>query len=201
LATSLIYKNALIYELAMIGLYGRHYSSRYSTIAELIPVGSEVLDICCGPAALYHRYLRHKSVKYIGLDINPGFVNGLKCRGIDGRLFDLRDNSPIPKAEYVVMQASLYHFLPNPIPIINRMIAAATRQVIISEPIRNLTHATSPLIASIAKRLTNPGSGTQLRRFTEESLDEVFSGFSDYSVECKRIDGGREKIYVINLAA
>jgi hypothetical protein len=185
----------------MIGLYGRHYSSRYKTIADLIPAGSEVLDMCCGPAVLYHRYLRHKSVKYIGLDINPGFVNGLKCRGIDGRLFDLRDDSPIPKADYVVMQASLYHFLPNPIPIINRMMAVARNRVIISEPIRNLTHSASPLIASIAKRFTNPGSGTQPRRFTEESLDEVFSCFLGYHVESRRIDGGREKIYVIDLAA
>jgi hypothetical protein len=184
----------------MLGLYGRHYSSRYKAIAEMIPAGSEVLDMCCGPAVLYHRYLRHKSVRYIGLDINPGFVKGLKCRGIDGRLFDLRVDSAIPKAEYVVMQASLYHFLPNPIPIINRMMAAAKKQVIISEPIRNLTHAASPLIASIAKRLTNPGSGTQPRRFTEETLDELFAGFSGYSVECKHIDGGREKIYVIDLA-
>ena len=185
----------------MIGLYGRHYSSRYKTIAELIPAGSEVLDMCCGPAVLYHRYLRHKSVRYIGLDINPGFVNGLKCRGIDGRLFDLRNEGPIPKAEYVVMQASLYHFLPNPIPIINRMTAAARKRVIISEPIRNLTHSTSPLIASIAKRFTNPGSGDQARRFTEESLDEVFTRFSGYRLESRRIDGGREKVYMIDLAA
>ena len=36
MATSLIYRSASVYELAMLLLYGRHYTSRYSAIAELI---------------------------------------------------------------------------------------------------------------------------------------------------------------------
>lgn len=181
----------------MIGLYGRHYSTRYRAIADLIPAGSEVLDLCCGPALLYTRYLKHKSVKYTGLDINPAFISVLTARGIDCRIRDLRDDTRLPKADYVVMQASLYHFLPDPIPIIQRMRVAARKQVIISEPIRNLALAKSTFIGSLAGRLTNPGSGSQPLRFTEEMLDELLTFELGHHFEPVYIKGGREKIYVI----
>jgi ubiquinone/menaquinone biosynthesis C-methylase UbiE len=80
MATSLIYRSASLYELAMLLLYGRHYTSRYRAIAELVPVGSSVLDLCCGPALLYHRYLRTKDVQYTGLDINANFIARLLRR-------------------------------------------------------------------------------------------------------------------------
>ena len=74
MSESFIYKSSTAYELAMLLLYGRHYSSRYRAIAELIPPASNVLDLCCGPAFLYRRYLRAKSVPYTGLDINAKFI-------------------------------------------------------------------------------------------------------------------------------
>ena len=33
----------------MLALYGRHYGARYRAVADLIPDGSSVLDLCCGP--------------------------------------------------------------------------------------------------------------------------------------------------------
>ena len=77
MTTSLIYRNASVYELAMLLLYGRHYASRYRAISELIPDGSSVLDLCCGPALLYHRCLRAKDVQYTGFDINSRFIEQL----------------------------------------------------------------------------------------------------------------------------
>src|SRR4051794_4994884 len=73
-AGSLVYHNAIIYELVMILLYGRHYVARYKTVADLIPEGSSVLDICCGPGVLFDRYLRARSVEYTGVDVNPLFI-------------------------------------------------------------------------------------------------------------------------------
>src|SRR5258705_7630934 len=113
MATSLIYRNASVYELAMLLLYGRHYPSRYRAIADLIPAGSSVLDLCCGPALLHRRYLKHKSVQYTGLDINKVFIDRLNRQGGCGRICDLRSEEPLPSADYVIMQASLYHFLPG----------------------------------------------------------------------------------------
>lgn len=197
MTSSLIYKSESIYELAMLVLYGRHYSSRYRAIAELIPAGSNVLDLCCGPALLYHRYLRLKSVKYTGLDINEKFIDRLIRRGGDGRVWDLRCDEPLPNADYVIMQASLYHFLPDASYVVNRMLEAASKQVIIAEPVRNLTDSDSRVLSSLGRLLTNPGTGQQELRFTEATLAQFFSDYSSCVVDSFSIAGGREKLYVL----
>lgn len=198
MATSLIYKNSSVYELAMLLLYGRHYPSRYRAIADLIPSGSSVLDLCCGPALLYHRYLRAKSVQYIGLDVNRAFIDRLIRRGGSGQIWDLRSEEPLPRADYVIMQASLYHFLPDASPVVNRMLEAARKRVIIAEPIRNLSTSNSPVLAWLGRVFTDAGSGAQPLRFTEASLAEFFSAYEPRVSQCLSTAGGREKIYVLN---
>jgi SAM-dependent methyltransferase len=198
MATSLVYKNTSMYELAMLLLYGRHYASRYRAIADLIPRGSTVLDLCCGPAILYHRYLRAKPVQYTGLDINRAFIDRLKRRGGNGQVWDLRSEAPLPAADYVVMQASLYHFLPDASPVVDRMLQAARKRVIIAEPIRNLASSNSRVLAWLGRVFTNAGSGAQPLRFTEASLAEFFSAYAARVSQCLSAAGDREKIYVLN---
>src|SRR6266851_6442840 len=113
MATSLIYHNAFIYEGLMRVLYGSGYNGRFQTVADLIPEGGSVLDVCCGPGTLFHRYLKRKGVRYTGLDINAGFVARLSASGAVGLVWNLQESRPLPPAEYVVKQASLYHFLPH----------------------------------------------------------------------------------------
>ncbi len=197
MAVGLIYRSRALYELAMLGLYGRHYPSRYRTVAELIPPRSSVLDLCCGPAVLYERYLRRKSVEYTGLDINETFVDGLKRRGVRAQLWDLREDASLPPADTVVMQASLYHFLPDPLPVLGRMLAAARRQVIVAEPVRNLTSSRLPLFGPLFGALTDPGVGSQPHRFTEGALDDLVRGLCPRPPLTRLIAGGREKIYLI----
>jgi trans-aconitate methyltransferase len=199
LATSIIYKNAPLYELAMLALYGRHYPSRYRAIADLIPAGASVVDVCCGPALLYSRYLRHKNVQYTGLDVNAGFIDKLIRKGGRGEVRDLRKDEPLPRADYVTMQASLYHFLPDAMPVVERMMKAARRQVIIAEPVRNLATSKSPLLAMLGRVFTNPGVGEQSHRFTEESLDKLFSFYGSQVDQSFLIAGGREKVFLINI--
>ena len=81
MAGSVIYSNASIYEAVMQVLYGRGYSDRFRSVAELIAEGSSVLDVCCGPGTLFHRYLKTKRVRYTGLDINQHFVDRLSAAG------------------------------------------------------------------------------------------------------------------------
>lgn len=197
MAVSLIYRSAALYELAMIGLYGRHYSSRYRAVADLIPPDSSVLDLCCGPAVLYNRYLKHKSVNYIGLDINETFTKRLIRRGVHAKIWDVSKDERLPPADYVIMQASLYHFLPDPLPVLNRMMEAAHKQVIVAEPIRNLTCTKLPVLASFARLLTDPGVGAQLNRFTERTLDKLMSNLYSHKPQTLLIRGGREKLYVL----
>jgi CobQ-like glutamine amidotransferase family enzyme len=105
----------------MVALYGRNYSSRYKAVADLITNGASVVDVCCGPAVLFDRYLRHKNVRYTGLAISTQFIDRLSQRGGTGEVLDLNEVDRLPEAEYVVMHASLCHFLPNPQPIVERM--------------------------------------------------------------------------------
>src|SRR4051812_13722935 len=98
----------------MLALYGRHYGARSRAIADLIPERSSVVDLCCGPGVLYERYLKAKAVRYTGLDLNERFVARVDRLGGVGVVRDLNDGRPFPEADTVVMQASLYQFLPDP---------------------------------------------------------------------------------------
>jgi len=182
----------------MLLLYGRHYTSRYRAIAELIPAGSSVLDLCCGPALLYHRHLRSKGVQYTGLDINAGFIARLNRRGGVGKVWDLRSEKPLPPADYVIMQASLYHFLPDASPVVDRMLQAARKRVIIAEPIRNLATSDSRTLSLLGRLFTNPGVGEHSQRFTEATLANFFLAYGSHLVESLSIAGGREQVYVLD---
>jgi SAM-dependent methyltransferase len=197
-STSLVYRSAAGYELLMRILYGRHYEDRMGAVAAEVPRGSSVLELCCGPGTLYTRHLATRAGSYVGLDVNERFVSELRRRGIDTRLVDLsRSESPLPPADVLIMQASLYHFLPHPDLILDRMLAAARQLVIISEPIRNLASSAVPLIGSLGRRATDPGVGGGERRFTEHTLDELFEGYRRQVLKVRLIPGGREKLFVL----
>lgn len=182
----------------MFLLYGRHYFTRYRALADLIAPESSVLDLCCGPGILYQRYLRHKGVSYTGLDINEDFIKRVNEMGGQGAVWDLRDDKPLPRSDYVVMQASLYHFLPDPTRITERMINAAAKSVIIAEPIRNLSCNKTRLLRNLAKRFSDTGTGEQTR-FTEQALDSFVARYSSHRVKTFLIPGGREKVYILDV--
>jgi SAM-dependent methyltransferase len=196
--TSLIYRSAFGYELVMRALYGRHYDERMRAVAAEVPHGSSVLELCCGPGTLYKRYLRPRTSVYIGLDVNEHFVHTLRAEGIDARQVDLKTSSdPLPRADVALMQASLYHFLPHAERIVDRMLGAALRRVIISEPIRNLTSSEHPLVRRLSGRASDPGVGGSEARFTEDTLDELMERCSHQVMRSFLIPGGREKVYVL----
>lgn len=199
MSESLVYRSPLIYDAAMLALYGRHFFSRCRAVAELIPAGASVLEVCCGPATLYRRHLRRRTgAQYTGLDINPRFVARLTRLGAAGQVWDVERDMPLPRADFVVMQASLYHFLPDPSPVVDRMLAAAGKQVIVAEPIRNLANSRVPLLSAIARRQTDPGTGGQPHRFNERTLDAFFTQYAARVTQSFLIPGGREKVYVLS---
>jgi SAM-dependent methyltransferase len=108
-------------------------------VAAEVPDGASVLELCCGPGTLYLRYLRGRVGGYVGIDVNSRFVEQLGRRGVAANRLDLAtDDEPLPVADAVILQASLYHFLPEPQRIVDRMLVAARDRVIVSEPVRNL---------------------------------------------------------------
>lgn len=197
MSASLVYRSPLAYELVMLLLYGRHYWARYRVIAGLIAPGASALELCCGPGVLFGRYLKRKRVDYLGLDLNARFVHRIGRMGGRAQVWDLSSEQPLPAADYVVMQASLYHFLPDAGPVIERMRRAAHRAVIVAEPIRNLSTSRVPLLSALARRATDAGQGARPLRFTEESLDGLLGGSEAGLRESFCIPGGREKVYVL----
>jgi SAM-dependent methyltransferase len=195
---SLIYRSSAGYELVMRILYGRYYAERMRAVAAEVPQGASVLELCCGPGTLYQRHLRGRVSSYIGLDVNERFVDSLRAQGIDARQVDLGAPAlSLPRADVALMQASLYHFLPRPEPILERMLAAAHRRVIISEPIRNLSSSANPLIGRLGRGASDPGTGDGEQRFSEASLDALLDRYSHLVARSFLIPGGREKVYVL----
>lgn len=196
--TSLIYRSALGYESLMRALYGRHYGARMRMVAERVPDGAAVLELCCGPGTLYLRHLRGRVSRYTGLDVNAGFVSRLQERGVDARVVDLTNaGEPLPTADVVIIQASLYHFLPDAAALLERMLGAARRRVIVAEPVRNLASSRITVVAGLGRRGADPGVGGHAQRFDESSLAELMERYRDRTEESVAIPGGRERIYVL----
>ena len=198
--SSLIYRHRAAYHLLMRLLYGRYFSARYEAIAAEVPAGSRVVDVCAGDGYLYLHYLRAKSVQYQALDISPRLVQWMQRHGIQAQQFDVWQDT-LPSADIVIMQASLYQFLPDAAPIVEKMLCAARQQVIVTEPIRNIASSDNPLLRFVGQRLTRPekgGGAYQARRFDRDSLMALFQRFPAFE-QSHELPGGREMLIVLRL--
>jgi SAM-dependent methyltransferase len=199
MSTSIIYKSPLLYEAFLLIRYRGEYRQRSEAIAALIPEGSSVVDLCCGPATLYFSHLRLKRVSYTGLDINRGFVDRLSARGVKAYLWDVEKDKSLPEADYLVMQGSLYHFLPDPYPIVDCMLAAARRSVILTEAVQNLADSNNALVSWMASKLSNPGTGDQVSRFDEDRFQKFVDHYrpSGRVTDFRPIAASRERLCVL----
>ena len=200
LSTSLVYRSATGYELLMRTLYGRHYAARLSAVADQVRRGASVLELCPGPGALYERHLHERAGAYTGADVNAAFLDRLRRRGAGVLRLDVSSARELPRADVVIMQASLYHFLPDAGAIVDRMLAAARERVIIAEPIRNLASSRLPLLALLGQRATDPCAGGEghAQRFSEQTLDRLMERYAALTVAAFTIPGGREKVFVLD---
>jgi hypothetical protein len=178
-------------------LYGKNYKYRFTSISEEIPDKVKVLDVCCGDAALYSRELKGR-VSYVGTDINKNFIKSGKRKFINILPLNvIRDD--LPNSDYVIMQASLYQFIPNHKKIVEKLLNSANSKVIICEPIINLSKSKNRLISLIARYSGNPGTGHKTNRFDEKSFKSLFESFFENKIEkFKKIKGGRELMVVLN---
>jgi SAM-dependent methyltransferase len=177
-------------------LYGRHYAARDAAVAAHVPDGASVLELCCGPARLYLRELRGRIGSYVALDASATFVERLRRRGVEARRADVA-TAPLPVADVVVMQASLYQFLPDAERMLRRMRAAARRSVIVAEPVRNLASSRLRPLARLGAGGAATAQGAQPQRFDAESLRALMAGFGDAVVFSAPAPGGREHVYVL----
>jgi glycosyltransferase involved in cell wall biosynthesis len=159
-----IYWTGIGYEWLMRALYGRGYRALYRSVADHIPAGSRVVDVCAGPGTLWHESLREKGTDYLALDFNGHFVMSARRRGARARWFDLR-REEVPEADHVVLGSSLYHFRPREDELLARLLRAARRSVIVTEPVENLSARGPRWLRRLGARLTDPGSGAAGSRF------------------------------------
>ena len=159
-------------------LYGRYYAARDAAVAAHVPDGASVLELCCGPARLYLRELRGRTSSYVGIDANAGFVERLRRRGIDARRADVA-TAELPRADVVVMQASLYHFLP-------------------AEPVRNLAQSRLGVVARLAAGGAATADGAHEQRFDAASLRALMERFGPAVLHAGPAPGGREHVYVLS---
>jgi hypothetical protein len=156
-----------------------------------------VFEACAGDGYLYRRYLAPRGVRYRGGDINPAFLAHAARRRIPMAAFDLRRDE-VPRADVVLLHASLYQFMPEHRRVVDKLLGAARRSLIISEPVKNLSSAGFGPVAWLARRSANPGDGDKPARFDEPSLDAFFAeNYADRVERSLLIPGGREKIYCL----
>ena len=174
-------------------LYGKHYSDRYKLIADRIKRGSSVLDVCCGDAELY-KFLKKKGVKYLGVDINSRFISNNLKKGVPAKVLDIRKEE-IPSFDYTVIQGSLYQFT-EPKKIVNKLLKATNKYLIISEPIKNISNM--PLIKNaLLDRILTMFVTTDDKsnfRFTNSSFRRLLE---DYKPQFANLPGKREIVAVI----
>lgn len=195
MSVSPIYAHPLLYSAAMRALYGRRFQLRYSTLAELIPDGADVFEACAGDAYLFRQHLKPRGIRYRGSDLSPVFVAHGRARGIDLVRHDLA-REPVPRADFVILQASLYQFMPDPTSVVEKLLAAARVRLLVAEPIANLASSRNALVRWLARRAVNPGDGHKPARFDEAALDAFFDrGFGERIERRIVVPGGREKIY------
>jgi SAM-dependent methyltransferase len=190
---SVFYAHPRLYGMMMRVLYGRHFGARYAAIADLIPAACSVVDLCAGDCFLYSRYLAAKQVNYLGLDISDEMVAFARSRGIPARRFDVRTDR-VPTADVIVMQASLYQFLPDAASVLRKLFAAAADRVILAEPVRNLSSSSNAVVAALGRRLTRPsGGGYTAERFDSSSFAELCRTLPSLE-RLTPIPGGREMV-------
>lgn len=174
-------------------VYGRAFEQRYTDLLPHIPVNASVVDLCAGDAYLYRHYLRERGCSYHGLDYSRHFVRRGRERGIRMDTFDVH-HDPIPVADIVLMQASLYQFMDHAQTVLGRMLASARQTVIVTEAVVSLSDSKNPLVAAFARRVTTPAGapkGYTGNRYTRATLDALFREFPSF-VESFPIAGGRE---------
>lgn len=188
-----IYWHPLFYRKAMQWSYGKQFYSRYERLARHIPKDAEVFECCMGDALLYTKYLRQKNISYSACDVNPVFVRTARRKGVNAKLCDIQRDS-IPKADYIVLHGSLYHFIPNEEEVIRKLLLSAGKMLIIAESVENMSNAKSGLRAAIGAFLSKAKTGQSKIKFTRESLRRSFEKFRPHISKWEENPGEREVI-------
>src|SRR6266542_5817402 len=107
----LVYRSPTVYRWAM-RILDPASAEDLRVVAEVIEPGSSVIDLCCGDAAIAPLLLE-RNCRYLGLELNPRFVQSGRRRGLDVRAWDGRSQEIPEHADVVCILSSLYQFIPG----------------------------------------------------------------------------------------
>ena len=155
----------------MKALYRSQWKQTYREVADRIPDGASVVDLCAGTARIYRDFLRARRCDYLGLDFSGHLVMSASRHGSPIRRFDLLCDE-VPAADYVVMCSSYYHFRSREDEIFGKLLRAARKAVIISEPVENLSSGGVSVWSRLMRRFTDPGVGEFGYRYDLASFQE-----------------------------
>lgn len=172
---SITYLHPLIYSSLMKWSYKGNYKKRYEVLADLIEPGTSLVDVCCGDCQIYD-FIKDKNIDYLGLDFNPTFVRLANKKGIQSRQFNVYKDE-MPQADTILMQASLYQFIPQHHFVLNKCLNAAKKSLIVSEAIQNHASSKSKVIRFLAQKLNNPGDGPKRDRFDAMTFQQALLPF------------------------
>ena len=149
-------------------LYVGKYKRRFKRINALLkPKPNTVIELCFGDIYIAE-HCKKNGIEWKGYDINERFVNNATKHHYNAILKDVNELDVFEKCDTYIITGSLYHFKNNSIEILRKMIASS-RQVIISEPIKNISTAKG-FVGTIASRFTNAGNGNEKFRFNETTF-------------------------------
>ncbi|CAN5895339.1 hypothetical protein BH11MYX2_BH11MYX2_32960 [soil metagenome] len=192
-----IYWSPWIYRLTMRILYGDAEKLREEVVAQVVPKGASVLELCCGPGRL-GLLLTKKNCEYMGLDCNSSFVAHAQKAGLNVQKSILPPLPSVPDFDYVVVVASLYHFKSQAELFVDSLWAKARKGLIIREPIKNRSAHPNRLISTMSRIMSHPGVGDLPERFSELEVDRLLSRYREnrnsYS---KLVSDGPDKLYVL----
>lgn len=182
---SIIYWNISFYRLLMSVLYLGKYKRRFERINALLkPTTDTVIELCFGDIYIAE-YCKKNGIDWKGYDINEHFVRNATRLNYNAILKDVNELNAFEKCDTYIIIGSLYHFKDNSAEILRKMIASSS-QVIISEPIKNIS-TVKGFIGSIASLFTNAGNGIENFRFNETTflamLDKLGSNYKIVSID------------------
>lgn len=193
---AVFYANSRVYHLLMAITYRHHRAERFRAVAEWVPEGAQVLDVCCGDGSLAEHL--PPNVSYRGLDNSRAFLRTARRRGRPVERFDVCSES-LPLSQVVICQVSLYQFYPLVDQMLARLFEAATQRLIVSESVWSLTRSNLPLVAPLiawAMRANDLSDG--YFRFTPEELDRLFAAYGQFRRYQGSICGGLDRLFVLD---
>lgn len=192
----MIYWNTSLYHIAMKGIYGKGFETRYKVVAENVVKGWRVLDLCCGDCYIVN--FLDGSVRYEGRDFNNLFLNAMRRKGLKVSYSDLKnDFNENTKFDCVMMMGSLHQFIPDEDSILRKMKAIASKRIIISEPCKNIISTRNPIVSFLAKIISKPDDEriSSIKRFDYDGIIAIFKRHGATRI----INAGKDVIGVFDL--